>query len=351
MATTEEEFADRVFAAALGAIDTYAIHLGDRLGFYRALADSDALTARELAAASGCSERYAREWLEQQATSGIVEVDLTGEEARFRLPPEHATVLVDAQSSLYLAPLARMLTTSGTRMDELLEAYRTGGGVSWADFGRGLRESQADMNQPFFANELPAVLRDIPGLAEVLSRDRARVADIGCGAGWSSIAIAGAYPNASVHGVDVDEPSLAMARANAEASGVDDRVTFSATAGEDSRAHDAVFAFECVHDMPQPVAVLGEMRRLARGDGRVIVMDEAVGERFTGDADDVERLMYGFSLLVCLPDGLSSSPSLGTGTVMRPPLLQEYATAAGFSEVRTVAEAGFFRFYELVPAG
>ncbi|GAB3618441.1 class I SAM-dependent methyltransferase [Okibacterium endophyticum] len=350
MTSTTEQFAERVLGSALGMIDMLAIHMGDRLGYYRALA-AGPRSPREIAAEAGTSERYAREWLEQQATTGILTVHFDGETPRFTLPPEHQAVLVDVLNPDYLAPLARMLTTAGEQMTALLEAHRVSGGVSWDAFGQGMRESQSDMNRPFFESLLADQLRGFDRVHELLSRPGSRAADIGCGAGWSSIALARAYPALTVAGYDIDAPSIKMATANARQEGVAERVSFSADDVVQSPPADTfevVMAFECVHDMAQPVPVLTAMRELASDDGVVIVMDEAVGDEFTGRGDDIERLMYGFSLFVCLPDGLSTTPSAGTGTVMRPSTLHRYAREAGFSGVRTLGEAGFFRFYELV---
>ncbi len=146
-------------------------------------------------------------------------------------------------------------------------------------------------------------------------------------------------------------PSIEMARANAAEAGLSDRVTFNAIdVGELAGADfDVAFAFECIHDMPQPVRVLRAMHEMVGPEGRVVVMDEAVGDTFAGDGDEIEKLMYGFSLLVCLPDGLSSQPSVGTGTVLRPETLRTFGVEAGFSGFRPLTEAGFFRFYELTP--
>jgi 2-polyprenyl-3-methyl-5-hydroxy-6-metoxy-1,4-benzoquinol methylase len=142
-----------------------------------------------------------------------------------------------------------------------------------------------------------------------------------------------------------------MARQNAEEAGLGDRVEFSAVdvGSLAEEVFDVAFAFECIHDMPQPVSVLAAMREMVGDEGLVIVMDEAVGDRFTGQGNEVEQLMYGFSLLVCLPDGLSSEPSAATGTVLRPDTLRAYSSEAGFTGFRPLAEAGFFRFYELTP--
>jgi SAM-dependent methyltransferase len=214
-----------------------------------------------------------------------------------------------------------------------------------------MRESQADMNRPFFMNDLGDVLKGIPAIHDRLSAQGARGTDIGCGAGWSTLALAHAYPNASFTGFDVDAPSSEMAKANAAAAGVADRVTFTTedVGTNQHEAYDVAFAFECIHDMPRPVGVLQAMHAMVHEGGIAVVMDEAVGEEFKGEGDEVERLMYGFSLLVCLPDGLSSQPSVGTGTVLRPSQLTSLATEAGFAETTSLTEAGFFRFYELTP--
>jgi SAM-dependent methyltransferase len=301
-------------------------------------------------ARAGGSVRYAREWLEQQAVSGVLSVEPDG---RFRLDPGPAEVLTDENSLAYLAPLARMLGAAAAQLPALVQAYRTGGGVSWEQYGPDMRESQADMNRPWFEHKLPEVLAGLPEIHAALSRPDARVADIGCGGGWSSIAIARAYPQARVQGHDVDGPSVALARGNAAAAGLAERVFFEHSGAQalPTAAFDAIVAFECIHDMADPVATPREMRRALKPDGVVVVMDEAVAERFAPGGDDLERIMYGFSLLICLPDGLSTQPSAGTGTVMRPETLRGYAREAGFADVAVLptGEFGFWRFYQLIP--
>ncbi len=171
------------------------------------------------------------------------------------------------------------------------------------------------------------------------------------GLGWSSIAIARAYPNVRVDGFDLDEASVAAARANAEAAGVADRVRFHVRdAGDPDLAgqYDFALAVECIHDMPNPVSVLGAMRRLVGEAGSVLVVDEKVADRFTAPGDDVERYMYGFSILHCLPVGMVEQPSAATGTVMRAETFRRYATEAGFRAIAVLPiEHDFFRFYRL----
>src|SRR5262245_47098972 len=194
---TAKESAACLLQSTVGFVDAVATHLGDRLGWYRAPAAGGPATAAELVARAGGSPRYAQEWLEQQATTGVLTVEPDG---RFRLPEGPAEVLTDAESLSYLAPLARMLAASATQLPALLDAYRHDGGVSWADFGVDMRESQADMNRPWFLYRLAPVLASVPELDAVLRRPGGLVADVGCGAGWSSIAIAKAYPNLNVEG-------------------------------------------------------------------------------------------------------------------------------------------------------
>jgi 2-polyprenyl-3-methyl-5-hydroxy-6-metoxy-1,4-benzoquinol methylase len=273
------------------------------------------------------------------------------------LPAGRAEVLLAEESLLYFGPMARFLVATARVSDRLLAAYRTGGGVPYVAYGADAREAQAAFNRPAFANLLgSAWLPAIPDVnARLQSTSGARVADIGCGAGWSSIAIARAYRNVRVDGFDLDEESILLARRNAAAAGVADRVTFHHQDAADpslAGAYDLVTAFEMVHDVARPVELLATMRRLAGDRGAVLVMDERVGESFEAPANPVERLMYGASVLFCLPtgiaDGTPERPSAATGTVMRPETLRRYAREAGFSRVDVLPiEHDFFRFYRL----
>jgi SAM-dependent methyltransferase len=240
------------------------------------------------------------------------------------------------------------------QLPALAAAYRDGGGVSWSRFGDEARIAQADINRPWYERELAPALHGVPDLEETLARPGARIADVGCGEGWSTIALARAYPDATVHGVDTDIPSVAAARTYAAAAGLEDRVTF--TAGDPAtelpdRDVDAVFAFECLHDLPHPVAVLQAARRALRPGGVVVVMDEAAQDRASAPASDVERLIYGFSTLICLLDARSHTPWAATGTVIRASTVRALAAEAGFTavDVLPIEDFGFWRFYRLHP--
>jgi 2-polyprenyl-3-methyl-5-hydroxy-6-metoxy-1,4-benzoquinol methylase len=351
-----EALVERLFGAVLASLDLQSVYLGDRLGYYRAMAPGERLTAAELAARTGTAPRYAREWLEQQAVTGILTAsdDADPDLRQFTMPAGHVEVLTDVLSPMHVVPLARMVVGAGKQMDALLDAYRTGGGVSWAQHGTDVREAQAAANRPLFLGAMGReYLPAIPDVHAALSRG-GTVADVGCGLGWSSIGIALAYPEAVVDGFDLDEPSIKAARRNAVEAGVADRVRFhladAGTIAAGGEKYDVVLAFECIHDLPDPVSVLASMRELAGDGGAVVVMDERVAETFAAPGNEVERLMYGYSLVCCLADGMAHQPSAATGTVMRPDTLRGYASAAGFADVEILdVEDDFFRFYRLVP--
>jgi 2-polyprenyl-3-methyl-5-hydroxy-6-metoxy-1,4-benzoquinol methylase len=347
-----EALAERVFGSVLGGLEALSIYLGDNLGWYRSLASAGPATPEELAERTGTAPRYAQEWLEQQAVAGYLDVELCGTGNRFRLSDAAREVFTDRNSLSYLAPFGRLLGAVGIQLPRLVDAYRTGGGVSWATFGEDMLFAQADMNRPWYEHALPSVLRGQPELHDRLSRSGARIVDVGCGAGYSTVALSTAYPEATLVGMDIDDPSIDVARRAATEAGVSDRVRFSASDAADLAAagpFDVAFAFECVHDMARPIEVLSAVRAALASDGVMVVMDEAAADVFAPGGDIVERLLYAFSTTICLPDGLSHSPSVGTGTVMRPDTLRRYATEAGFRtvEVLPTGEFGFWRFYQL----
>jgi ubiquinone/menaquinone biosynthesis C-methylase UbiE len=345
---------ERLFESTVAALDLYCVHIGDRLGLYRALAEKGPLTAAELADAAGIHARYAREWLEQQAVGGILEVDDPDAEPgkrRFTLPAGHAEALVDRDSLAYAAPLARVPVALGRPLPELIDAFRGGGGVPWTAYGADGREAQADMNRIEFIHRLGSEwLPAMPDVHARLQRPGARIADLACGAGWSSIEMARAYPGARVDGFDSDEASIDLARAAAAAEGLDDRVRFhvrDVAADEPPGGYDLVTVFEAIHDMAHPVEALRAMRALAAPDGAVLVMDERTNDRLTV-GDRIEQFLYSASVLVCLPTGMNEEDSAATGTVMRPDTFAGYARAAGFNDVEVLdIEHPMFRFYRL----
>jgi 2-polyprenyl-3-methyl-5-hydroxy-6-metoxy-1,4-benzoquinol methylase len=349
---------ERLFGATLGAMDVLAVYLGDRLGLYLALAERGGLTSGELAEATGTHERYAREWLEQQATSGILEVDDAGageQERRYSLPPGHDEALLDEKSLNYIAPVGKFLAACAKPLDAVLRAFRSGDGVPYADYGTDLHEGQAAFTRPMFENLLGSEwLPAIPEVHERLHADPpARVADVACGEGYSTLAIARAYPKVTVDGIDLDRASIEAARGHLSGSGVEDRVIFGHRDAADPElegAYDLVYMHESLHDMSYPVDVLRACRRMLADGGSVVIGDERVADSFTAPGDEMERLYYGFSILHCLPVGMVGEGAAGTGTVMRADTVRRYADEAGFRGFEVLPiENDFYRFYRLTP--
>jgi SAM-dependent methyltransferase len=349
---------ERIFGAAVATFDLFGVYLGDRLGLYRALADRGPLTASGLAEAARVDERYAREWLEQQAASGILDVEnleAAAGERRFHLPPGHEEPLLDETSLNYVAPFGSFAIAATRPIDELLDAFRTGAGVPYEAYGADLYEGQERFSRPLFDNLLGSEwLPAVPDVHErLLSEPPARVADVACGCGRSTIALARAYPRAVVDGIDLDEASIGKARENLVGSGVEDRVTFhhrDASDPELAGRYDLALIFEALHDMSRPIDVLRAVRGLLAEGGSLIVGDELVADRFTAPAGDVERFYYGISVMHCLPVGMVGDDPAGTGTVMRSETLERYGREAGFGEVEILPiENDFWRFYRLRP--
>ncbi len=346
---------ERLFKNAIGAFDLFSVYVGDTLGFYRSLAEQGPLTSAELADAVGVHERYAREWLEQQGASELLEVEGEEEHRRFRLPEGHDEALLDVSSLNYIAPMARAVLAAIRPIDALLEAVRSGGGVPYADYGHDLHEAQAAFTRPLFENLLGKEwLPSVPEIHERLLADpAAKVADVACGQGRSSIEMARAYPKIWVDGIDSDRASIERARENLAGTGVENRVTFDERdAGDAGLAgrYDLVTIFEALHDMSYPVDVLRAARGLLAEGGLVFIGDERTEDTFMAPAGDVERLFYGFSLFHCLPVGMVGEGAAGTGTVIRADTVRRYSAEAGFSSCAVLPIANdSWRFYLLRP--
>jgi SAM-dependent methyltransferase len=352
MTQTSEAFGEQVFSDALGYFRVLSMYLGLRLGLYEALRGSDGVSVAELAARAGIDERYAREWLEQQATAGILQADAGAHPNVFRLPHGHAEVLLDPDSLAFLGASIRQLTSLRGVVDHVVQAFRHGGGLPYDAFGEENIDGQGAANRPVFLMTLPNDwLPAIESFHARLTAGPARVLDIGCGQGWSSIALARAYPQAEVDGFDPDPLSVQRAQTHAAEAGVEGRVRFhEADAATIDGPADLAMAFECVHDMSDPVSVLSAVRRALVDDGAMLVVDERTRDTFDGTPDDLEEYFYGWSLFDCLPTGLASSPSVGTGTVMRPETLHGYADDAGFTRFDVLPiEHDAFRLYLLRP--
>ncbi|MGH9139233.1 MAG: SAM-dependent methyltransferase [Acidimicrobiales bacterium] len=355
--TATDALVERLFGAVIDTLEVASIHLGGRLGFYQALADGGDATSVELARRTGTVERYAREWLEQQAVAGFLSVDdpeAAPGKRRYALPDAHRAVLVEAENLNYLTPLAAIAVDVVAPIEQLLHAYRNGGGVPFEAYGTDLVQAIGAINRPQFVNLVGDWLASVPEIDERLrAAPPARLADVACGTAQSSIAIARAYPGVSVDAIDVDATSIETARANVAAAGLTDRVRtvlHDASDADLGGRYDLVTIFEALHDMNHPVEALRAARASLSEGGSVVIADERVAERFSPHGDEIERLNYGFSILHCLAVGMLDEDSAGTGTVIRPDTVRAYAAEAGFTGVEVLPiEHDFWRFYRLVP--
>ena len=349
-------YAERLFTTGLAALEASTIALGRELGLYEQLGAFDASTAEDLAGRAGIAPRYAREWLEQQATAGLVDVVEEGdaETRSYGLSAAAQECLLRPEGLASVGPLFDFLPAVGRLHSRLVEAFRAGTGVPYADYA--IHDAQGDFNRPVLLNLLASEwLPQVPGAVERLSAGSARVAEIGSGEGWAAIAIAKAWPGVEVDGFDDDEASVAAARKHAADQGVGERVRFEVVdvtrelpPRVEAGSYDLVLACEMVHDLARPVDALRTMRALGKPDAIVVVLDEKVGERFEPAADDpVERFLYAASVLHCLPVGMVEPDSAATGTVMRRSTLEAYAVDAGFSSADVLLEHDFLRLYHL----
>ena len=357
-------FAERIVMAAIGSFELATVELGMRLGLYAAMTEGP-VTPPQLAQRAGIDARYAREWLEQQATAGIVEIDAEpasepasepgggdADARRFALPVAHQACLLDPDSLACVAPLASFAVAGLPIVPELVEVYRSGSGIPFGGYGEGIRHAQAAANRPQFTNLLASEwLPAMPDVVARLRRGDARVADVGCGCGWASIAIARGFDGVIVDGFDLDDASIVEARENALAAGVGSRARFEVLDAAEAAPgrYDLVCCFEALHDMAHPVEALRAMRAMTAADGTVLIVDERAADALTpNDPDPIQRLFYSASVLHCLPVGRSQEHSAATGTVMRTATLERYAADAGFASVEVLPIAhDMFRFYRL----
>lgn len=333
---------DRVNALALhvwrfkqGEVVALMIHLGDRLGLYRAMDGAGPLSAAGLAGITGLQERWLLEWLRSQAAAGLLDTD-DGE--TFTLSPEAAAVLADEESSLWFAAGAFQGGVAPPEIvDRLAEAFRSGVGLSYDDLGPSAAHHVERMLGPWARQALvPVILPALDGVAAALENG-ARVADVGCGSGVALIAMATAFPAARFEGYDPSRHAIERARAQVAAAGLDN-VELQVAPAEQLPAdptYDLVITFDCLHDMPHPAAAVAAIRRALKDDGVWLIKDIRAKQRWQDNLrNPLLAMMYGTSVATCMSSALSEPGGAGLGTLGFPTELAE----------RMVRDAGFTRF-------
>ena len=344
-----EQFVFKAVDEVGATLNAALVVMGDKLGLYRALAGAGGLTPAELASRTGTAERYVREWLNAQAAGGYVEYDPA--EGRYTLPPEQTIALTDESSPAYLPGFFQIALGSVLDSPRIEQAMRSGDGVGWHEHVHDVHDGCERFFRPGYnANLVGSWLPALDGVVSKLERG-ARVADVGCGHGSSTILMAQAYPQSSFVGSDYHDGSIATARERAEEAGVADRVTFEAApAGAYSgKGYDVVTMFDCLHDMGDPVGAARHVRETLDADGTWMIVEPAAGDHVEDNLNPVGRAYYGFSTLLCTPASLSQDVGLALGAQAGEKRIREVVEAAGFTRFRRAAETPLNFVFEVRP--
>jgi len=333
------EFMGKFVTDMGGAFMMGMVMVGDELGLYKAMADHQPVTADALAARCGCNARLVREWLDANAAAGYLEPADGG----YRLPPEQAMALANEDSPVFVAPGTNVVGSCFTDIDKVLDAFRGDGGLPWSEHHHRMFHGTEKFFRPGYRAHLTTSW--LPALDGVVAKLEAgaRVADVGCGHGASTIVMARAYPKSRFFGFDYHAPSIDVARRRAEEAGVTGRATFTtATAkGYTERGFDLISFFDCLHDMGDPVGAARHARQALKDDGTVLLVEPFAGSTLAENSTPVGRLYYAASSMVCTPNSLSQEVGLGLGAQAGEPRLREVFAEAGFSRFRRATETPF----------
>jgi SAM-dependent methyltransferase len=344
-----EQFVGQAVGDMAAAISGLLVHIGDRLGLYQAMAGAGPITPEELASMTGTAPRYVREWLSNQAAGRYVTYrpDL----GTFELPAEHAAVLADENSPVFLGGAYEGIASCYSDYMLFVDAFRTGAGVGWERHDERMFTSVRRLFRPSYAAFLTTAW--IPALDGVEARLRAgaSVADVGCGLGASTIIMAEAFPHSTFAGFDYHEPSIEAARKAAADAAVDHRVRFEAAAAAafPGTGFDLICLFDCLHDMGDPVGAARHMREALASDGTLMLVEPYAGDALEENLTPVGRTFYGLSTVICTPASLAQPVGRGLGAQAGQAQLTEVLAEAGFSRVRRAAETPFNLILEARP--
>jgi SAM-dependent methyltransferase len=344
-----EAFVGKVLTDVTSTVATVMASIGDRLGLFKHLAEAPA-TSVELAKRAHIDERYAREWLSEMTSVGYLAYDPISQ--RFTLPPEHAPVLAQEGGPFFLGAAFQQVIAEIGPYNQLIQAFRQGGGVPMEAYGPDLWEGQARFSAGFFEHLLvPVWLPAMPEVQAKLERG-ALVADVGCGQGRALIKLAQTYPQSRYVGYDLFAPTVATATANAQAAGVADRVRFEQRDVSEGlpEQYDVITTFDVVHDAVNPRRLLRAIREGLRSGGRYVCMEINSSDKLEENVGLVGSLFYGISVLYCMTTSLASHGE-GLGTLGLPEAkLRALCAEAGWSAVRRVPiEVPFNNLYEITP--
>jgi SAM-dependent methyltransferase len=354
MATTVDEtklatFMNQAVADLGAAISAPLLLLGEQLGLYKAMAGAGPLTSQQVAARVGAAERQVREWLRNQAAGGYLTYDAAND--TYTLPPEQALALADEESPFYMLGAYDVIASLFADEQRLLDAFQAGAGLGWHEHDPRLFHGTERFFRPGYrANLVPEWIPALDGIQAKLERG-AKVADIGCGHGASTIILAAAFPNSEFYGFDYHEPSIESAKEAAAQAGVADRVRFAAAAGKEypGTGYDLVCAFDCLHDMGDPVGAAAHILDTLDPDGTFMLVEPYANDNVEDNLTPVGRIFYGASTVICTPASLSQEVGLALGAQAGEARLSEVLNDAGFTRVRRATETPFNLVLEARP--
>lgn len=323
------------------AMNAALIVIGDKLGLYKAMAGAGPMTSQELAKKTGTTERYVREWLAAQAAGGFVTYDPASQS--YTLPPEQAFALADEESPVFLPGFFDIVAACVKDEPKIREAFRTGKGVGWHEHDHALFAGTERFFRPNYrANLIGSWIPALEGVDTKLKAG-AKVADVGCGLGTSTVLMAQAYPKSTFVGYDYHQGSIDMAREAANKAGVGDRVKFEVAKAKDypGRDYDFVAFFDCLHDMGDPEGAARHVHQTLKKDGTWMLVEPFANDKLEDNLNPIGRVFYGASTMLCTPASLSQEVGLGLGAQAGEKRLSTILKAAGFSSVRRATETPF----------
>jgi SAM-dependent methyltransferase len=341
-------FLGRVVGDMGAAMSAVLVVIGDKLGLYKAMAGAGALSPSELASKTGTHERYVREWLCAQAAGGYVAYDAaTG---RFTLPPEQAMALAEEDSPAFVAGAFHVIEAGVKAEERMTENFRTGKGMPWGEHAQCLFEGTERFFRPgYIANLTASWIPALEGVQAKLNRG-AKVADVGCGLGASTILMAEAYPASRFHGFDMHPGSIDLARKRAIEAGVADRITFEVASATTypGTGYDLVAHFDCLHDMGDPNAAARHVRKTLAADGTWMVVEPFAGDKVEDNLNPVGRVYYAASTMLCVPNSMAAE-GVALGAQAGEGRLRKVALAGGFTRFRRATETPFNLVLEARP--
>jgi SAM-dependent methyltransferase len=343
------QFVGQLLADLGGAVSVALVRMGDALGLYKALYTGGPMTVAELAGAAGVNERYLREWAAHQAASNYLSYDPATQ--KFALPEEQAMVFAVDDSPVNLIGAFDAVSAFLSNQEKVQPVFKTGGGVAWGDQSTCLFCAVARFFRPGYHNNLvSAWLPALDGVVDKLERG-AKIADVGCGHGWSTVLMAKAFPNSHFVGYDFHPSSIEHARAHAAEHGVTANTNFEVAAAKQypGKDFDLVTFFDCLHDMGDPAGAAAHVRQSLKPDGSWMIVEPMAGDRLEDNLNPVSRIYYGGSTMVCVPTSLSQEVGAALGAQAGEAKLREVITAGGFGSVRRATETPFNMILEARP--